>query len=301
MRWVRFGAALGVRAGSWLWVVACGASTSGSSQVPAVDSGADAAVPAACTATSACSGTTSGGGVCVTTLDATLVDPQGHPIAGVPVFACGTNLCTEPSPTGADGHAHLAPCVTIERPALKVFDDPTWAPFAAGLLGAGPAFTIATLTVAPLPAQGSLLASGTNASAGVTLVVTGAVKFDLEHTTAPSRAFRAARVTPAWFSGTGLDPAALVIEVAWSLAPLNAILAPAAKLTVPNAAMWPAGAQVDFFLDGTDATTATPFAPWGTWGAIGSGHVSADGLSVSTDDGSGNGLPEVGLVGLRLH
>jgi len=244
---------------------------------------------------------TSGGGECVTTLDATLVDPGGQPVAGVPVFACGTNLCTEPSPTDAEGHAHLAPCVSIAHPALKVFDDPSWAPFAAGLLGAGPSFTIAKVTVAPLPAQGSPLTSGSNTSAGVTLLVTGAVKFDLEHTTAASQGFRAGQVTPAWFAGTALDPSALGIQLAWGLAPLNTTLAPAAKLTVPNTAMWPAGAQVDVFLDGTDTTTATPVAPWGAWGPIGSGHVSADGLTVSTDDGTGNGLPEVGLVGLRLH
>jgi hypothetical protein len=237
----------------------------------------------------------------VTTLDVTLVDPGGKAIAGVPVFACGTNLCTEPTATDATGHAALAPCVTIANPALKVFDDPTWAPFAAGLLGPGPSFVIPKVTVAPLPAQGSLLANGSNASAGVTLAVPGAVKFDLEHAMASSQAFRAAAVTPAWFAGTALDPGPPGLQVAWALAPLNTTLSPPGKLTVPNTAAWPAGAQVDVFLDGTDTTTATPVAPWGAWGPIGSGHVSADGLSVSTDDGSGNGLPEVGLVGLRLH
>ena len=147
----------------------------------------------------------------------------------------------------------------------------------------------------------SLLASGGNTSAGVTLLVPGTVRFDLEHTSASSQAFRAASVTPAWFAGTELDPAALGIQVAWGLAPLNTTLSPAGKLTVPNTDGWPAGAQVDVFLDGTDTTTDTPVAPWGTWGPIGSAHVSPDGLSVSTDDGAGNGLPEVGLVGLRMH
>ncbi len=288
-----------IRCGVCLASVACASSSPGSATP--VDAGAEVVLPPACTGASSCSGMTSGGGECVTTLDATLVDPGGQPVAGVPVFACGTNLCTEPSPTDADGHAHLAPCVSIAHPALKVFDDPTWAPFAALLLGSGPSFTIAKVTVAPLPTQGSRLASGSNTSAGVTLLVTGAVKFDLEHTTAASRGFRAASVTPAWFAGTGLDPVALGIQVAWGMAPLNTTLSPAAKLSVANTAAWPAGAQVDVFLDGTDTTTATPVAPWGSWGPIGSGHVSADGLTVSTDDGAGNGLTEVGLVGLRLH
>jgi hypothetical protein len=266
-----------------------------------VDAGADVPSPPACTATSACIGTTSGGGECVTTLDATLVDPAGNPVTGVPVFACGTNLCTEPSPTGSDGHVHLAPCVTIANPAIKVFDDPAWAPFAAGLQGPGPSFTVGKLTLAPLPAQGAVLATGSNTSVGVTLGVPGTVKFDLEHTAAATQGFRAASVTPAWFAGTRLDPAMLGIAVVWGLAPLNTTLSPPATLTVPNTAMWPASAQVDFFLDGTDTTTATPIAPWGTWGMIGSGHVSADGATVSTDGGAGNGLAEVGLVGMRLH
>lgn len=265
------------------------------------DAGGDVAAPRVCVATSECNETTVGGGQCVTTLDVTLVDPGGKPAAGIPVFACGTNLCTEPSPTDSAGHAHLAPCVTIASPALKVFDDPTWTPFAAGLLGSGPSFAIPRLTVAPLPVQGLRLANGANTSAGVTLNVSGTVTFDLEHTTASSQAFRAASVSPGWFAGTRLDPGTLGLVLAWALAPLNTTLSPPAKLVVPNTPAWPAGAQVDVFLDGTDTTTATPVAPWGAWGPIGSGHVSADGVSVSTDDGSGNGLPEVGLVGLRLH
>ena len=238
---------------------------------------------------------------CVTTVDATLVDPSGKPVAGVPVFTCGTNLCTEPHPTAADGHAQVTACIDIAKPALKVFDDPAWVPFAALLEGSGPSFTLAKVTLAALPAQGTPLAMGQNASAGVTLEVTGTVKFDIEHTTSATQGFRAVAVTPAWYAGTGLDVATLGIEVTWGLAPLNTKLVPAGTLTVPNTASWAAGAQVDVFLNGTDTTTATPPAPWGTWGPIGTAHVSADGKTVSTDPGAGNGLPEVAMVGLKLH
>jgi hypothetical protein len=242
-----------------------------------------------------------GGGQCVTTVDATLFDASGKPIAGVPVFTCGTNLCTEPHPTAADGHAQVTACVEIANPALKVFDDPAWVPFAALLEGSGPSFTLPRVTLAALPAQGSPLTKGSNASAGVTLDVTGTVKFDFEHMTAASQGFRVAAVTPGWFASTGLDPVAKGIQVVWGLAPLNTKLAPSATLTVPNTASWAAGAQVDVFLNGTDTTTATPPAPWGTWGPIGTAHVSADGNTVSTDPGAGNGLPEVAMVGLKLH
>ena len=264
------------------------------------DTGIGAEAAAACTPTSPCA-TASGGGQCVTTVDATLVDPSGKPVAGVPVFTCGTNLCTEPHPTAADGRARVTACIDIAKPALKVFDDPAWVPFAALLEGAGPSFTLAHVILAPLPAQGMPLARGHNSSAGVSLDVTGTVTFDFEHMSASSRGFRAAAVTPGWYANTGLDTAAQGIEVVWGLAPLNTKLAPAATLTVPNSAGWSAGAQVDVFLDGTDTTTATPPAPWGTWGPIGTAHVSADTRTVSTDPGTGNGLPEVAMVGLKLH
>ena len=287
-----------------LGLFGAGCSASSASAAPSDGGPSDTAIAAegaaACTPSSSC-GTGSGVGQCVTTVDATLFDPSGKPVAGVPVFTCGTNLCTEPHPTAADGHAQVAACLDIAAPALKVFNDPAWVPFAALLEGAGPSYTLAHVTLAPLPASGTPLAKGHNASAGVSLDVTGTVTFDLEHMSAASRGFRAASVTPGWYASTGLDPATLHIEVVWGLAPLNTKLSPAATLTVPNSAGWTAGAQVDVFLNGTDTSTSTPPAPWGTWGPIGTAHVSADGKTVATDPGAGNGLPEVAMVGLKLH
>jgi hypothetical protein len=237
----------------------------------------------------------------VTTVDVTLKDPAGKPVGGVPVFACGTNVCSEPVKTSASGLAQLEPCIHIADPAVKVFDDPTWVPFAALLEGGGPSFTVPAITLTPLPAQASPLATGHNASAGVSLDVPGTVSFDLEHTTEDSQGFRAAPVNVSSFIGTGLDPASADLLVIWGLGPLNATLTPAATLTVPNSEGWAAGAQVDVFLNGADTSTPSPFAPWGTWGPIGSAHVSADGKTIATDPGAGNGLPEVAMVGLRLH
>jgi len=288
-----------------LFGAGCSSSSPSSSAGPSdgggpSDTGIAAEAAPACTPTSSCD-PASGGEQCVTTVDATLVDPSGKPVAGVPVFTCGTNLCTEPHPTAADGHARVAACLDFAAPALKIFDDPAWVPFATLLEGAGPSFTFAQVILAPLPAQGTPLAKGHNTSAGVSLDVTGTPSFDFEHMSAASRGFRAASVTPGWYANTGLDTAAQHIQIVWGLAPLNTKLSPAATLTVPNSAGWTAGAQVDVFLDGTDTTTATPPAPWGTWGPIGTAHVSADGTTISTDPGAGNGLPEVAMVGLKLH
>jgi hypothetical protein len=222
----------------------------------------------------------------------------GAPVASVPVFVCGTNVCSAPTKTGPDGSVLLPVCLDVAKPAIKIFDDPTWVPFASLLLGAGPAFDV-SIAVTPLPAGGSILTTGTNRSGGATLVVTGTVAFDLEHASAISQVFRAAPFVLGSFSGTGLDPVAAGVANAWGLAPLNTKLAPPGKLTVPNSASWAAGAAVDVLLDGTDTTTATPPAPWGTWGVVATAHVSTDGSTITTDDGSG--LAEIAPVSFKLH
>jgi hypothetical protein len=214
------------------------------------------------------------------------------------VFVCGTNVCSAPTSTAADGTVLVPACLNEAKPAIKVFDDPTWVPFASLLLGSGPAFDV-SITVVPLPIGATILTPGTNRSSVVTLVVNGTVTFDGGHTTAMSQAFRAAPFPLEAFGGTGLDPVAAGVGLAWGLAPVNAKLAPPAQLTVPNGPSWAAGAAVDVLLDGTDTTTATPPAPWGTWGVVASAHVSSDGSMITTDNGSG--LPEIAPVAFRLH
>jgi len=257
----------------------------------------DAGAPA-CTAQGPCAVTAGTGTECVSTVSAKIATSTGGPAASVPVFVCGTNVCSASTSTAADGRVLLPVCLDVAKPAIKIFDDPTWVPFASLLLGAGPSFDV-SLVVTPLPAGGSILTSGTNRFGGVTLVVSGTVTFDLEHTNPSTQNFKAAPFPLGSFAGSGLDPTTAGVANAWGLAPLNTKLAPPAQLTVPNSAAWSAGAAVDVLLDGTDTTTATPPAPWGTWGVIGSAHVSSDGSTITTDVGSG--LPEVAPVAFRLH
>jgi hypothetical protein len=133
-------------------------------------------------------------------------------------------------------------------------------------------------------------------SAATLTVAASAVTFDpTEPNDVDLHRFRAAQVPIAKAPpGTPAN-----IEVVWGLGPVNAALKPAAKLTVPNTAMWPANAAVLVYLNGVDAFEMTPPVPYGTWGAIGTAHVSADGMTVSTDTGVGNGLPMLGMVGMR--
>jgi hypothetical protein len=233
-------------------------------------------------------------------MDATLVDPTGKPVAGVPVFVCGTNLCTSPSKSASDGTVEVAACLPFASPALKVFSDPQWAPFAALLPATGPSFSLGNLTITPLPPQdGAPLAtgSGTVTSGGVVLTLSNTtVTFDVEHQSSDSQLFRAVAIAD------GALPATLQgqIAVAWALAPLNTKLNPAVQLQLPNGPAYAAGAAVDVYLNGTDTATATPPAPWGSWGLLGTGAVSADGKSIVLTVAQG-GLPEIAMVGVKPH
>lgn len=252
-----------------------------------------------CSSTSACAPSPVGSQQCVTTVDLTLVDATGAPAAGVPVFVCGTNLCSVPVKSSPTGAVSLALCHTYSAPALKIFDDPAWSPLAAILSGDGPSFTLGTLTLAALPPSGMPMQDGTSVvtSGGVSLSMVGAkLTFDFEHASPDAREFRAVAIDPAH-----LPPSlAGAADAAWALAPLNTRIAPAAALSLPNPQNWAPGTAVDVLLDGTDSSTTTPAAPWGTWGPLGSATVSGDGQRIEFPAGAG-GLPVVAMVGVRRH
>jgi len=256
--------------------------------------------PPACLATSTCAQMPTGMQECVTTVSATVVDPSGKPVPKLPVFVCGTNLCSVPQPTADDGTVTLSVCLPFASPAMKVFSDPQWGALAALLSGSGPSFAVGTVTVTPLPAMGAALGPGAMAKAGpvaLSLDASATVKFDVEHTTADAQMFRSAEVPDGALPGS---LAAQGIQAAWALAPLNTVIAPPASITVPNAKGWPAGTAVDFYLDGTDTAQPKPAAPWGQWGLLGTGAVSGDGMSITLTSQQG-GLPEIAMVGVKMH
>jgi hypothetical protein len=121
------------------------------------------------------------------------------------------------------------------------------------------------------------------------------VKFDIEHTSADSRLFRAAAVSPAKLP----PPLNATVAAAWALAPLHTTITPPAQLQLPNPSGWAAGAAVDVYINGTD-TTKSPLAPWGAWGLLGTGAVSSDAQSIVLTPAQG-GLPEIAMVGVTLH
>jgi hypothetical protein len=274
------------------------------------DSGAAAtAAPAtgtgdagACSATSECDTggkTPAAGTICVKTMDAKLLDISGKPLAGVTTTCCGRDVCIYGSTDDA-GATHIAVCKYMTDPAYKVLGRSQWISFAAPVPDQQ-VVTFAPFQLTPLPAAGVAFptggAAGDVTSGDVTLSIPAGAKltFPIDITTPSDRQLRSAAIAMA--NAPPAVDAALHLEVLYGLAPLDTEVAPPAKLTVPNSAGWAAGAAVELFVHGMDINDK--FAPYAGWKAAGTATVSADGKTVVTDDGAGNGLPVVTLIGLR--
>jgi hypothetical protein len=240
--------------------------------------------------------------MCVVEIDGQLVDATGAPVVGEALFVCGTNLCSLPVKTDAQGNARFSVCANMVAPAFKYLGGTRYVSFAAAVTK--PTQTFPPVTIVPLPSEGVAFPAGEGqvSSGPVTLqVAAGAVTFDPSAGAAPSvQEFRAAAMDLAK-APPGLDPS-FGAKGLWGLSPLNATLAPAGTLTVPNpdTSDWKPGTKVDFFMNGLDGFPNPP-VPYGGWGPVGTGTVSADGQSITTDTGPGNGVPIVGIIGVGRH
>ncbi len=290
----------------------CGCSTAASPAQPTADSGIkdsardvvieDAAPPPSCDEVKACTSNPPANSTCLVSFDATLVDATAQPIANESIYICGKNICTSPIPSNAQGKIHASACLWFVGAAFKYLGRTKYASFATGLPDGQPAIVVPQIVLTPLPAQGVDLptAGGDVVSNLVTLTVApSSFSFDPgEPQTADLHQFRAVEVPIA--SAPPLVDPTLKLEVFWGLGPVNAALSPPGALKVPNSKKWAPNAIVEFFLNGVDLIDVAPPAPYGKWAPIGTGHVSADGKTVSTDTGPGNGLPMISMVGIRL-
>ena len=265
--------------------------------------GVDAAQDAeAGTCSQGCTGTPPAGAFCTVSADAQFVDTQGAPVVGQVILLCGLNLCSTPVKTNTQGKVHFNLCLNMKSPALKYMGHSSYVSFGAAMTTPTETFPPATLVA--LPAQGMAIPSGagTVTSGPVTLKLgSGMVTFDPTQPNDPSSLeFRAAAMTPAQ-APPGFD-ASLGVKALWGLSPANAKLGSPGVLTVPNPdpSGWPAGTIVDFVLNGLDESPS-PVVPYGAWGRVSTGTVSADGKTITTDSGAGNGLPILGLVGVGPH
>ncbi|HEY3256510.1 MAG TPA: hypothetical protein VGJ91_21270, partial [Polyangiaceae bacterium] len=89
-------------------------------------------------------------------------------------------------------------------------------------------------------------------------------------------------------------PPNLAIELAYGLAPLGTTFCPPAQLSLKNSARWPAGTEVEVFVQGLDVSE--DWAPYGTWLSVAEARVSSDGKSIDTTSG---GIPILSSIALR--
>lgn len=236
---------------------------------------------------------------CIVSLKTHVTDAMSAPLADQTIYVCGTNICTAPQKTDMMGNLTLSMCTWFQSPAYKYLGEWKYVSFASALpnmlnVDSG------NVTLTPLPATGAAFPqSGDVKSGNITLTLQNAtmIKFDPSESMDPeNQKFRGAQVS---LTSLPFFDASLGLEVLWGLAPVNAALSPPAKLTVPNVKMWPANTAVLFYLNGVDTFDAMPPTPYGKFGPIGTGHVSNDGMTVSTDPGQGNGVPMLGVVGIK--
>lgn len=243
-----------------------------------------------------CQATSLANATCVASVQASLVDTTGAPIAGQPLLVCGDNLCSLPGVTDGEGATQFSLCEQMVYPALKFIGGPAYASFATAITQENTTF--APVTLFALPATGAAFPTGggTVTSGPVSLqVAAGAVKFDSSQPNdANTQSFRATQIDV-----TKLPvplPSGVTLSVVWGLAPVNATLSTPGALTIPNTEAWTAGAKVDLYQNGVDPIAGVAVA-YGQWTSIGTGTVSADGSTITTD----TGIAVLSMVGARLH
>jgi hypothetical protein len=226
---------------------------------------------------------------------ATVVDLNGAPVAGVAVQLCGLDICLTDM-TSSQGTVTVSANKMMKKPIFKYGDALTFAKLGVPITMA--TTTLPTLVTGALPATGAAFkVGGDTVSGGVTISIdagAAVVVDELNYDTPDKQTFRAVQV-PVDKIKPMLDPENLGLEMLFGVSPIETTFCPAAKVTVPNTPAWPAGTAVEFYAYGVE--TGQEWAPYGGFTKIADGTVSADGATVSTNDGAG--FPVLETFGVR--
>jgi hypothetical protein len=229
----------------------------------------------------------------------TIESTEGGPAANIPAEVCGTNLCKI---TTVNAQGVFNENYNQEDNLLDVRflygKGKHWVLMGTDLTSL-PDMNYGTINAVPMPAfsAGVPFVDGDITQNGVTLSLEPCtnVKFPIDVTDPNEQVFRAVMFSPSDGTFPGIT-ASLNFEVMVALAPMPTAICPAAKLTIPNDPSWAANAEVEFLLYGT--RTFQHWTTYGIWEVLSEGTVSADGNTVSTNDGEG--IPDLGLLGVRL-
>ncbi|MFT3765027.1 MAG: hypothetical protein QM820_05865 [Minicystis sp.] len=227
----------------------------------------------------------------VSSVTATLIDQNGAPVAGQPVYICGTDICSDPAMSGPDGKVTITTTLSMKKPAFKFGDAVAFSEL--GIPLSTTTTDVGTVGTAKLPASGVVLTADADAKSGnVTLSIpkgAAIVVNELIYDTPEKQQFRAVEM-PIAQEAPVLDPVQINgmpanFELVFGIGPATTTICPAAKVTVPNSKSWAAGTKVEFWVMTLDA--GQEFAPYAGWAKASDGEVSADGATVSTVDGGG--------------
>jgi hypothetical protein len=255
-----------------------------------------------CTETPACSGAevdkNGTPAVCVQTVDADVISENGDPVVGFYAQVCASNLCKNTKSDEA-GHLHFVLCKNMIAPAFKIPGKSKYGSVAIPVTD--PVSAMGTYKLVPLSTGAAQLPPSTDkdttfSSGGAVLVVAAGtdVKInEVDHPEPDDQVFRAAYMPIE--SAPGLVESSPNLTLFYGLAPSGTKLSKGATLTLPNWNKWPAGAEVEFFVQGIDPAGALN-QPAAQWMEAGSGRVSDDGKTVSANQG----IKFLSLVGARL-
>jgi hypothetical protein len=245
-------------------------------------------------------------------VNATIQDLDGNGASGVLAQACGLDICINGS-TDDNGVVQTcdqqtsvcAPGIAanqpIKRPAFKYGDGFGFVKFAELLKTDTEDYDLGIRMTAKLPATstGAAMDPGADATnSGVTLSIAAGADVEIDvlvYDTPEYQGFRAAEIPIAKAPGA-VDPT-LGFEIIVGTTPIETKFCPHAKLSVPNTAGWDAGQAVEVFIHGV--SVEEEWAPYAGWAKVSDATVSADGQSVVTDDGEGQGIPYLSVFGFR--
>ncbi|HKO46574.1 MAG TPA: hypothetical protein VJV79_02555 [Polyangiaceae bacterium] len=220
--------------------------------------------------------------------------PSGEAAADLPVQVCGIDACV-PSDTDANGVLDVPLRQSMTLPALKYGDGFDFAELAAPISEDNQ--DLGELVASPLPpfSEGAKFpSSGALTSGDLTLQLAsnGSVEHDILTYRDDQLVFRSVPV-PVAESPRALPPE-FGFELAYGVAPLGTTFCPPAKLSLKNKENWPAGSEVEVFVQGLDVLE--DWAPYGTWLSVAEARVSSDGRSIDTTSG---GIPILSSIALR--
>ncbi|MSP24754.1 MAG: hypothetical protein EXR75_06230 [Myxococcales bacterium] len=231
---------------------------------------------------------------------ATIFGIDGKPAPSLLADVCGTNLCLSGKTDAGGQMSVMGGGKELSDVRLLYGNGMAYVKMGTPLSSLpDAAFGMIHTVLLPPVAEGVALEAGKVATSGevsVAIAVGAYIGIDATIYKPGEDGFRAVVFAPS--DGTFPAVAAAPKEFARlvGMAPINARFCPPAKLTVPNEDGWVAGAAVEVWLNGTE--TFDHFAPFGGWAIVAGATVSADGASIVTNDGEG--LPELGVIGLRL-